>query len=458
MTKTRALTFLIVLAGLLRIMAAVHQPVALDEAYAVHEAIFYRFPFTPSSPPLFPLFFRLWTAVSVRLLWIRLPQIVAGIAAVLFIWQIASRVSTRLAVIAGVLAATSALLVHYSWFARMYGMEILLVTLSLSLSVRAADLMAKNKFPDRKLLVLLTAVHTAGSLIAYGFLAYLMTLFPAFIAWMTASKKWTLIGKNRGTVFMVTGFHAALIAALTLYASTHAAEIRTEAAWIPAFSLSGFSGLLATLANMSGVITGAPIPFPFSILFLTVFAGFTALSYVAVPKSLAFVRYLLPIGTIAALFSSYLTPSGIPRTFLFLHVILIIVAACSTEFLIRARSVPIAMLLLFAYGTGNVRSYAAYNIRPYYNNPAALRLVSTYRTRSGQVAVEPPLMLPVIEYAWGFRRQDTGRIVPVGSVSTLPFTLFHASTLPLSAAERRIVEPARCSADTRYAIVIYYCQ
>lgn len=426
-----------VLGLVLRLLSALVQPVALDEAYAVFETRFYHFPFTSTSPPLFPLLFRIWTHISVNLFWIRLPSVIAGTLTIIIVWLLMRTVDRKTADISAFLAAVSPILVHYSWFARIYGVEILCIALSLLLFLQAIR---------GKHVVLLTAVNIVGCFISYGFILYLPAVFFSILVWRFSTIKRLILP------FVLP---AAAIAGLLIYALQHAAAIQAANSWIPPFSLPNFAGMLAVLTNMSGVVTGTPIPLPYALLFLAGMIGYIVLTVRISPKSLSFFRFLLPVGFVLILIASATTPSGIPRTFLFFHLFFLLSFSSILVSLIK-KSRFLSITLLTLYLAAIIPVYRAINIRPYYNNPSTLIAIAKAGIRPVYTIVTPKSNLPIVAYEWNLKN-----ITLLHDTTDRPpqkFTLFHIATTRLSAGAHQLMANKNCNVEHAPGIVIYYCQ
>ena len=118
-------------------LVSLNQSLWLDEATSVNVAVmslpdfFNKFIPADFHPPLYYLFLMGWSRVfGISEISLRIPSVIFGVATVYFVYLIAKKLFDRkTALIAGVLSATSGLLIYYSQEARMYSLTALLVSM-----------------------------------------------------------------------------------------------------------------------------------------------------------------------------------------------------------------------------------------------------------------------------------------------------------------------------------------
>lgn len=126
---TRFLLIILVIGALLRLVALGRWSLWFDEIYGLNVAQTYTLQSSSAPPnqhpPLYHLALQQLVHVSTSETWLRLPSALAGILALLFIWESGvAYQGRRLGLVATALAAFSPLLVWYGREARMYGPAI----------------------------------------------------------------------------------------------------------------------------------------------------------------------------------------------------------------------------------------------------------------------------------------------------------------------------------------------
>lgn len=118
-------------------LVSLNQSLWLDEATSANVAVmslpafFNKFIPADFHPPLYYLFLMGWSRVfGISEISLRIPSVIFGVATVYFVYLIAKKLfDIKTAFIAGVLSATSGLLIYYSQEARMYSLTALLVSM-----------------------------------------------------------------------------------------------------------------------------------------------------------------------------------------------------------------------------------------------------------------------------------------------------------------------------------------
>lgn len=469
---------LFAIGSLIRIIPALIQPVALDEAFAVFEAKTATLrTFTASSPPLFPIFFKPWTAISVRLLWIRLPSLVFGILTIyMFRKLFRNGYSGRVApFIAGCFAATSALLVHYSWFARIYGTEILIISISLLLLFSITQSIRQNKFPKLSALAALSIINAIGSLLSYGYIPYLAACAVSLVVWLCITKRWRVVAAHWKLSAGVTTVHLMFIGSLWWWAAQKVTEIHEENAWLPTLHIPTFIQLLGTLTNTTNTyfhpVTSAPALMLWSVMGI----GFLVLTVLAVPKRMELFKILLPISLLVTFLTSYVSPvlfqtsTVLPRFFIFVHV-LFLASMAAIGISLTTPASPIrrstvlttaALMYLLLYVFCDIVSFFAINIVPAYTDPKILPELSAIQKRSEMTYVAPAGFLPLVWYVWGAPDTHALRAVTADEANgKIPsrFALIDFFTDRPGQLEQIFLKKARQCEPQRLTLgVVYYC-
>jgi len=136
-TKQKYYIWMVLILAVVLRLVSLNQSLWLDEATSANVAVmslpefFNKFIPADFHPPLYYLFLMGWSRVfGISEISLRIPSVIFGVATVYFVYLIAKKLfDIKTAFIAGVLSATSGLLIYYSQEARMYSLTALLVSM-----------------------------------------------------------------------------------------------------------------------------------------------------------------------------------------------------------------------------------------------------------------------------------------------------------------------------------------